>query len=117
MTRRDLVRSLVIAVIFSTAILLILGISEHTGQLWFGGYFFVFAVVAYGMMGFFVDYGPTHLPVIVAWLTMLPAMVIFYWPVTLLLMLLWRKARRSGSSEAELAHAAERAQRDRSVYP
>ena len=117
MTRRDLGRSLVIAIVFSTAILLILGISEYTGQLWFGGYFFVFAVVAYGMMGLVFDYGPSHLPVIVAWLTMLPAMVIFYWPVTLLLMLLWRKARRSGGGEAELAHAAERAQRDRSVYP
>jgi hypothetical protein len=44
-------------------------------------------------------------------------MIIFYWPVTLLLMLLWRKARRFGDGEAELAHAAERAQRDRSVCP
>jgi hypothetical protein len=53
-----------IAFIFSTVILLILGISEQTGQLWFGGYFFIFAVVAYGFMGLIFGFGPTHLPVI-----------------------------------------------------
>ena len=97
MNRRDLFRSLVIAVVFSTSILLILGISEYADQLWLASYFFVFAVVAYGMMGLVFDFGPTHLPVIVAWLTMLPAMVIFYWPVMLLLVILWRRVRRSGS--------------------
>ncbi len=34
-------------------------------------------------------------------------MVVFYWPVALLLVLLWRKLPRFGGGEAELARAAE----------
>lgn len=81
-----LARSFVIALAFSAMILLILGISDQTGHLWVGSYFFIFAVVAYGLMSVITSYGPTHLPAIVWWFTLLPAMVLFYWPVALLIL-------------------------------
>lgn len=100
MTRRDLVRSFMMAVVFSTVILLILGLTEYTSMEWIGGYFFGFALLSFGLMEFLFPYIPSDLPVIVAWLMYLPAMVVLYWPVALLGILVTRMVRRTLRGES-----------------